>query len=407
MSKLFKDPVYEDGIIVSQIAQDIINTREFQRLRYIRQLGACYFVFTSATSSRFEHSIGVYHMTGLILEILRSKHPQMVFDLGSYGHSVLTDELIEIIKIAGLLHDIGHGPFSHLFDHIVKESNHEDRSKILLEILIRKKTDYGENVITLMKDIIDPPTKYENLPLFQIVANNITGIDSDKLDYLVRDAMQIEYKKPFEVKLIIANMLIIDNKITYSEVVADEILKMFVTRHSLHKKVYNHKTVKAIDIMLTDIFNLLEPLIGMRASVTDMNKFCKLTDYDFFHIMDKENYDLIDVHHHKNFKIACDIYERIINRRQYKVISGSKEIFHKLNEKFPNEILMKEIDIGFVSSSKPNPFDNILFYSPKDHKVSKKRPSQINILITDNYFETLVLLFIRNFEIGEKIDHDY
>ena len=107
------DPIH--GVIsIDPLAKKIIDTVEFQRLRNIKQLGCCYYVFPGASHNRFEHSLGVYHLSSKYISILNSK--------GEY----INDNERKCIKIAALIHDIGHGPFSHLFDDILpKDINHE------------------------------------------------------------------------------------------------------------------------------------------------------------------------------------------------------------------------------------------------------------------------------------------
>ena len=117
---------------ISPLCQMFIDTYEFQRMRNMKQLGASYFVFSSASGNRFEHSIGVGHLAKLMAEKLRKEFPEIV-----------SERFIEIIQIAGLCHDLGHGPFSHLFDEVVESHDtnnriHENRSKCILSYMIEK-----------------------------------------------------------------------------------------------------------------------------------------------------------------------------------------------------------------------------------------------------------------------------
>jgi HD superfamily phosphohydrolase len=409
MSKLFTDLVYKEGIVVSEHAQKLINTHEFQRLRHIKQLGCCHYVYPSASTSRFEHSIGVYHMTGLMLQVIKSKNPDLLFDIPHYGKTVLTDELIEYIMIAGLLHDIGHGPFSHLFDNIIKQKypdlEHEERSIIIIREITKRELNLDDDVINLICNLIEPPEDCKDHPLFQIVSNSVAGLDSDKLDYLVRDSLQVGEEVPFQISRIINSIDIIDGKLVYPESAVRDVLKVFITRHYMYKYVYNHPTVKTVEIMMSDILMLLNPILGITDSVIDMKKFCSFVDDDVYSIFRKM---MVDVHcnRDKNFQLAFDIYDRLIRRDLYCVVySGNRtDIFDKLSPELQAKITYLTIDVGFVNCKKPNPFDKIYFYSPLYRKPYTLKPSDINSLITDNYYEKIVYLIVKETEYVSVIE---
>lgn len=392
MPKLIKDTVHGD-IILSDIALEIINTNQFHKLHHIKQLGCCYLVYPTATGTRFEHSIGVYHLTGKLLRILAERYSNVEFDIPNYGKTKLTPEFIEKMKIAGLMHDIGHGPFSHLFDELIKKKyphlEHEERSKIILEKILREKTNYTDTDIKFIQSIIDPPKDCVNNSFYQIVAS--IGIDVDKLDYLKRDARHVGMSVSIDIDRIINEIMIIDNRLAFVESVAYDILTVFSTRHYFHKNVYNHKTIKAIEVMITDIFNLIDPIIDLTESVTDMDKFCQLTDVDLFSILkckDQKDPRIIE---------AKKIYNRIITRDLYKIVYQYKGIIPNKEKIIENKnIVITEINIGFVNSNKPNPFDNIYFYSPTKNKLYTKKASDINPLLNDKYFETISFVIVKD-----------
>ncbi|XP_046571895.1 deoxynucleoside triphosphate triphosphohydrolase SAMHD1-like [Haliotis rubra] len=133
LSKIFNDPIH-GTIRVSGLCLKIIDTPQFQRLRYLTQLGGVYFVFPGATHNRFEHSIGTYYLASKFARILRQKHPEQ-----------FEEDDIKCIEIAGLCHDLGHGPFSHVFDKMfiprIKPDSHwkhEDASVKMLEHLLEE-----------------------------------------------------------------------------------------------------------------------------------------------------------------------------------------------------------------------------------------------------------------------------
>ena len=122
MSKQIYDPVH-GFITITPLMQNIIDTPEFQRLRDLKQLGAVHYVYPSATHTRFEHSLGVSHLAGIMAENLiqyASLHntPEEI-----YSEVINKEKTIELCRIAGLIHDIGHGPFSHLYDNQVRNDS--------------------------------------------------------------------------------------------------------------------------------------------------------------------------------------------------------------------------------------------------------------------------------------------
>ena len=156
-----------------RLYKKIIDTIEFQRLREIKQLGCCYLIFPCAVHTRFEHSIGVYHLAKQYVDILNVD--------GQY----FTERERLCISIAGVIHDIGHGPYSHLFDDIVpKEKHHEYRSGIILK---RMNTKYNLGFSYEGSKLYHRGYQSYKEGYKSIVVSNKNGIDVDRFDYLMRD----------------------------------------------------------------------------------------------------------------------------------------------------------------------------------------------------------------------------
>lgn len=334
-------------IPISNYAERIINSEEFQRLRKIKQLGTCEYAYPNAIHTRFIHSIGTYYLAGKILErIVKNsdmkyirEYLQTIEELKHYferkysSQQFVLDEYVrELIKIGALCHDLGHGPFSHLFDdyfiphvkHQHQNDTHEERSKLLIIRIIKKDSILS----TLIKDtdlaficsIINPTNKNKGF-LYQIVSNSLTGLDVDKFDYITRDSYMLGLKSGFDYRGLIDHVRIIENNLAYPERMIHEIKRLYEERYSLHKKVYNHKTVIGTQLMIIELFKILDPILNLAHSVENMDEFIKLTDEYIFTIVDhrmdlyKElaKYDAKYVNYVERLNCAKEIITRINN----------------------------------------------------------------------------------------------
>ena len=171
--KVFKDPVHRYIHVRDKVIWDVIGTREFQRLRRIRQLGTTYLVFHGAEHSRFQHSLGVYEIVRRIMTMVSADGRN-----GMKGSVLLT-------LCAALLHDLGHGPFSHAFEKVFTLDHEKftqeiiDRDTEVNEVLRRVSPDFPEKIA----DVIG-----KTYPDKLVVSLISSQIDADRMDYLQRDA---------------------------------------------------------------------------------------------------------------------------------------------------------------------------------------------------------------------------
>ena len=243
-------PIY--GLIsVSDRMDRIINTSEFQRLHNLRQLGLCYLVFPSANHTRFEHSLGVSHLTKQLMTSLQINQPEL--------H--ITNNMIELTQIAGLIHDIGHGPFSHLYDeHFSNGVLHEERGITLFTAMVEKyNLRFDKDEVAYIINCVNPPEDLARNYLFQIVANKMCNIDVDKIDYIQRDSYHLGLGLSEKYQKLIAMCRVVkyDNNLVlgWPEQIQDEILSLFVTRYRLHKNIYCNYQVKTIEIYLKKLLH--------------------------------------------------------------------------------------------------------------------------------------------------------
>ncbi|DAZ96091.1 TPA: hypothetical protein N0F65_000639 [Lagenidium giganteum] len=280
--KVVKDSVH--GVMTFEpICMRIIDTLQFQRLRNLHQLGAANFVYIGATHSRFEHCLGVAHLAERMAQHIREQQPWL--------RPLMTDRDILCIKIAGLCHDLGHGPFSHVFDGIFRkqlrrrsmvttEWTHEQGSLDMLDHLIQANSinvaryDLSEQDIVFIKEMIfggPLPGGDGNLRgrphmsqrfLYDFVNNGSSGLDVDKLDYFIRDAFHTGTKPAVDTDLLIRSARVLADRedsegkltICFPEKLAFQVMQAFRTRFELHQTVYQHKAIRAVEYMICDAF---------------------------------------------------------------------------------------------------------------------------------------------------------
>jgi HD superfamily phosphohydrolase len=311
----------------------LVDTPEFQRLRHISQLGLCHYVYPAATHTRLEHSIGVSHLAGNMITYIKDSYPNRKFVIQEIQSEpmLLDDLIVECYKIAGLCHDIGHGPYSHLFDDVLMGKSehpfatHEARSCWIMETICTRVLGdvLTKQHINFIKSLIKPGDQHTGA-LYQIVANYHTGLDVDKFDYLLRDSYCLNKKLPFDYQRLTTDFIIDENgNIAYPKQSSLEPYLCYSSRYYMHKSVYNHKTVKIYEEMLTDIFRLVNPIFKITESVNDMEKFCKFVDSTIPNYLklfatnpDWMQWNLND-EQRAALEKACEIHERFLTRQLY------------------------------------------------------------------------------------------
>lgn len=258
-SSVFKDQIY-GYIEIPEKCMRIVNTTYFQRLRGLRQLGSSYYVFTGCSHNRFEHSIGVCYLAGYWIKFIKNIQPELN----------ITEDDILAIQIAGLIHDIGHGPFSHLYDDLFikkynKEFSHEKMSikifDLILESLNKNNEFLSNDQIDMIKNAIIPINRINTKFFLYDFINNITnGIDVDKLDYFERDSINSGIKISINTSRIIHESRVTNingkNIITYPIKLLNDIWSIYSTRMKLHQEIYQKIIIRAIDYMIIDAIEL-------------------------------------------------------------------------------------------------------------------------------------------------------
>ena len=248
------DPIH-DFVRVYENELKIIATPNFQRLRRIRQLSGAHLIYPGAQHTRFEHSLGVMHIASMAGHALNEK-------------GIISVNDIQDLRFAGLLHDIGHGPFSHLFEELLqkKKHSHEDIGKeIILKTAIGdliSKSGYDKRFITKLAF---------GDSNFQFLNEIISGaLSADIMDYLLRDGYftGAEHAKIDHNRL--TNSLdVYKNKLALDKSALVNFETMLISRYQMFKAVYFHKTVRAGEVMLLESMDLAEEELNLTSMVLD------------------------------------------------------------------------------------------------------------------------------------------
>jgi uncharacterized protein len=257
------DPVHK-YIRFSQVEKQLIDSPTFQRLRRIRQLAGAHLVYPSAQHSRFEHSLGAMHIAGLAGETLLGK--------GYITHA----EVVQDLRLAALLHDIGHGPFSHLFEEVLEyncNTSHEELGKKIIiqseiaDILGRYgsnahqicRLSFGQSKVNFMNEIISG------------------GLSADIMDYLPRDGLftGAEYAK-LDYHRLVSSLEVSKNRLAINRSALNSLESMLISRYEMFKAVYFHKTVRSAEVMLLRSMIAADEALGL--TNTSLQKYLTLTD---------------------------------------------------------------------------------------------------------------------------------
>lgn len=322
-TKVLKDPVHSYIHINYEVVWNCLDSKEFQRLRRIRQLGGDFQVYPTAEHSRFSHSLGVY-------EIVR----RMVTEIKS-----LSMELSEYDKIcvmlAGLLHDVGHGPFSHAFEHITNHSHEDYTAKIILgetelnQVLTEVSPRLPEDIVSIIEH------NHPNDILNQIISGQL---DADRMDYLLRDSyFSATSYGQFDLERILRTMRvrkIDENKkalvVKYTGIHSVE--DYIMARYQMYWQVYYHPVARSYEAVFIQLFNRLKDIFkDNKEYFSDMKVLIPFLEKN---VVSVEEYFKLDENsllyccsliQDKDDKIAADLARRLQNRRLFEYVDYSEE----------------------------------------------------------------------------------
>lgn len=377
--KVFRDPVYGYIHVYDQLIWDLIQTKEVQRLRRIKQLGGTYMVFHTAEHSRFSHSLGVYEMSRKIIRALMHRG------------TILSEEERLLVLSAALLHDLGHGPFSHSFESVFGV-----RHELFTERIIVGNTEvnqvlesYCKGFATKVRDVINK--SYPNPLIVSIISSQL---DADRLDYLLRDAYftGASYGE-IDVDRILRTMRVVNNKIVYKVSGMHAIEDYLMSRYQMYWQVYLHSTGRSFDLVIQRMLHRVRELIF--TGYQFKHHLGALKDLFLEEELSVETYlkfdDSILIYYISQFideddKILHDLADRFINRRLFKEIhyTPSDEMDKKLKE-------VKECMIELGINPEYYLLTDYSMKTPYDYYGHKKNclPDCIQLLMRDGSIQEI------------------
>lgn len=423
--KLINDPIH-GHIELNPILFRIIDTPQFQRLRELHQLGTAHLVFPGAAHTRFEHSIGVCYLAGKLMRHIQYYQPELVTE-----HDIL------IVQIAGLCHDLGHGPFSHIFDgeflpqvwarHNTnnnikhKKWTHEIGSIMLLDQLYNDNVHSIQDCITradleLIKSLIIPSNSgvplTDKLFLYEIVSNTRNGVDVDKFDYLLRDSFytKIGFSNNFQSDRLIKSIRVIDNEICYNMKDSMNLYELFSTRYKLHKMCYSHRVCKAVEYMVVDIMIAAEPIFHYSQQIHNPIKYLYLTDNIISYIeqcedtrLDTAKQLIYRLKIRKLYKMAIELTLPHSDKTLVRTITTLDILDHDQSKLLnAHDVIVQNLKLNYALNEK-NPVKHVHFYHK--HNMNKKfviQKEEASILIPSVFQEVVIRVFLRD-PTNEKI----
>jgi len=374
--KILNDPIYGFTSIPNELIFDILEHPYYQRLRRITQLGLTYLVYPGAYHTRFHHALGAMHLMQKAVKTLQSK-----------GHEITPAEETAVLA-AILLHDIGHGPFSHALEHsIVNGVNHEDISLMIMDRLNEQFDGKLSLAIQIFKN------QHPKLFLHQLISSQL---DVDRLDYLKRDSFYtgvsegvINSDRLISMFNVRNGELVIDAKAIYS------VEKFIIARRLMYWQVYLHKAVLSAEFTLVEILKRAKYLVQNGTelfSTLALNEFLKknhsLEDFntnsgllDTFCLLD--DFDIMtsvkEWVHHKD-KVLSLLCTKIIERKLLKI--------ELQDQPFELEYILeiqKKTEAKF--NINPNESQHLVFTDKIDNKAYNPKKDKINLLYKN---ETIV-----------------
>ncbi|MFK3939412.1 HD domain-containing protein [Alkalihalobacillus sp. NPDC078783] len=357
--KVFKDPVHRYIHVRDKVIWALIGTKEFQRLRRVRQLGTSYMTFHGAEHTRFTHSLGVYEITRRMINVFQGR-----------PHWNEEDRLLALA--AALLHDIGHGPFSHSFEKVF-HSDHEDWTRAIIlgdtevnEVLTSVSPTFAKDVAEVIEKT--SPNK--------LVTSMISSqIDADRMDYLQRDAYNIGVSYGhFDMERILRVMRPTEDQVVIKQSGMHAVEDYIMSRYQMYWQVYFHPVTRSAEVILSKIFQRAKWLYkqGYEFQQTPTHLFSFFdgspTLKDYLRLDEAVVLYYFQIWQEEQDEILKDLCVRFMNRRLFKYVEVNPNIqmgdWARLRELFTKAGLDPDYYL-VVDSSSDLPYD---FYRPGEEE---------------------------------------
>jgi uncharacterized protein len=358
--KVFKDPVHRYVHVRDRVIWDLIGTKEFQRLRRIKQLGTTYLTFHGAEHSRFNHSLGVYEIIRRIVDDVFEGRPEWNHD----------ERLLSLC--AALLHDLGHGPFSHSFEKVFGLDHEQFTQEIILgdtevhAVLQKVDTDFPKKVAEVIGKT------YKDKLVVSLISSQI---DADRMDYLQRDAYftGVSYGH-FDMERILRVMRPLEDQVVIKKSGMHAVEDYIMSRYQMYWQVYFHPVTRSAEVILTKILHRAKALHEQYYSFKSLpihfySLFeSEVTLEDYLRLDEAVILYYFQMWQEEDDPILSDLCHRFVNRNLFKYVEfdPAKE-YRKVAEL---SLLFQKADIDpdyylVVDSSSDLPYD---FYRPGEEE---------------------------------------
>ena len=357
-----KDPVY-GFIYVTEAEKEIIDSFPAQRLHRLRQLAGAEYVYPAANHTRFEHSLGVMYLAGLLCE-------------NSHLADYLKKDEMQTIRIAGLLHDVGHGPFSHIYEHLLVKLNktHEDMTQWVIEKSELKDhlQTIGEDTKTIAKLAVGKLRLQEKNFIDQIIQS---AVDVDKLDFIVRDTYHTGAKYGYvDVFRLIHTLDVLDGNLAVDLGALSTLESFILARIESFKSIYFHRVGRAAQIMIAMAMENAKDELGLTDFKTP-EEYLALNDFTVWTMLkncEKSRKIIESLERRQLLKCA---YDRTfyVKDKTVSSIFGVEEIRNQIRDKIAEEAKVRPNDVVIDVPTLPSvPYHHSILTEPMEIPVFYK-----------------------------------